>query len=82
MISPQFAPFFAPNAPSITVAPSIPIVPYVAIASPPHLPRRRVAVAPLIAVALALSIAVIDVILSNFEFCAKYLPIKRIQQKR
>ena len=61
MITPQFAPFFAPNAPSIAVAHSIPIVPYVAVALPSRLPRRHVAVAPLIAITLALSIAVVDV---------------------
>ena len=61
MISPKFAPFFAPNASSIDVVPSIPIVPYVATASPSRLPRRCVAVAPSIAVALRLSITVINV---------------------
>ena len=52
---------FAPNTPSIVVASSIPIVPYIASASPSCLPRRHVAVTPSIAVALALSIAVVDV---------------------
>ena len=61
MISPQFAPFFAPNAPSIDVAPSIPIVPYIAVTLLSCLPRRRVAVTPSIAVTLALSIAVVDI---------------------
>jgi hypothetical protein len=61
MISPQFAPFFAPNAPPIVVVPSIPIVPYIAITLPLCLPHHRVAIAPSIAVALALSIAVVDV---------------------
>jgi hypothetical protein len=65
MISPQFAPFFAPNTPSIVVAPSIPIVPYIAITSPSCLPRRRVAVTPSITVALALSIAVVNVASSS-----------------
>ncbi len=64
MISPQFAPFFAPNAPSIVVAPSIPLVPYIAVTSPLCLPCRRIAVTLLIAAALTLSIAVINVALS------------------
>jgi hypothetical protein len=65
MISPQFAPFFAPNTPSIVVAPSISIVPYIAVTLLSCLPRRRVAVMPSIAVALALSIAVINVASSS-----------------
>ena len=52
MISPQFAPFSAPNAPSIAVAPSIAIVPYVAIVLPSCLSHRCVAIAPLIRVIL------------------------------
>jgi hypothetical protein len=65
MISPQISPFFAPNAPSIVVVPSIPIVPYIAVTLPLCLPRRRVAVVPLIAVALALSITAINVVSSS-----------------
>ncbi len=65
MIPPQFAPFFAPNTPSIVVAPSIPIVPYIAVTLLSCLPRRGVAVTPLIAVALALFIAVVDVASSS-----------------
>ena len=64
MISPQFGPFFAPNTPSIAVAPSVPIVPYIAVTSLSCLPRRHIAITPLIAVAVALSIAVVDVALS------------------
>jgi hypothetical protein len=58
---PQFAPFFAPNALSIAIAPSIPIVSYVAIALSLCLPHRCNAVGTLIAVALALSIAIVNV---------------------
>jgi hypothetical protein len=58
-------PFFAPNALSIAVAPSIAIVPYVAVPLPLCLPRRRVNVAPSIAVALVLSIADVNVALSS-----------------
>ncbi len=65
MILPQFAPFFAPNTPSIIVAPSIPIVPYIAVTSLLCLPCRRVAVTPLIAVVLLLSIAIVDVASSS-----------------
>ncbi len=61
MISPQFAQFFVPNTTSIVVAPSIPIVPYIAVMSLLCLPHHHVAVTPLITVVLALSIAVIDV---------------------
>jgi hypothetical protein len=65
MILPQFATFFALNAPSITVVPSILIVPYVAVTLLSCLPCRHVTIAPLIAVALALSITVINVALSS-----------------
>ena len=65
LISPQFAPFSAPNAPSIAVAPSITSVPYAPVVLPSRLPHCRVAVAPSIAVALALSIAIIDVALPS-----------------
>ncbi len=65
MISPQYAAFFAPNAPSIAIAHSIPIVPYVYDALPLCLPCRHVAVAPSIAIALTLSIAVVDVASSS-----------------
>ncbi len=64
MILPQYAAFFAPKATTIAVVPSIPIVPYVPVALPSCLPHRRVAVAPSVAVALTLSIAVVDVALS------------------
>ena len=61
IISPQFAQFSTPNTPSIAFALSIAVVPYIAFVLPSRLPRSRVAIAPLIAVTLALSIAVNDI---------------------
>jgi hypothetical protein len=63
MISHQFAPFFAPNTPSIAVAPSTPIVPLLPSRCS-HAFHGCIAVATSIAIVLAMSIAVINVALS------------------
>ena len=61
MILSQFAPFSTPNVLSIAIAPFIAVVSYVAVALPSCLPHRCIAITPSIAVALALSIAVVNV---------------------